>query len=146
MTLVSFQSLLPSLSNFSFSVFLSNLFFCSLYVGLSAFGSAGFMGYIVLWIWVVFNLPSGSGHVTLKPLWLLSPVRSVVLTGAMWDCLRGCSQDGLVKTVSGFVDVEVVSLGCLPVFISKAYVTLERLWAATSFYNPPQRSCESLLV
>ena len=41
---------------------------CSLYVGLSEFGSAGFMGYVVLWSSVVFNLLSGSGHFILKPL------------------------------------------------------------------------------
>ena len=38
----------------------------------------------------------------------------------MGDCLRGCSQDGLVKAVSGFVDIEVVSLNCLAVLICKA--------------------------
>ena len=44
----------------------------------------------------------------------------MLLKGAEWGCLRGCSQDGLVKAVGGFVDVEVVSLNCFTVFISKA--------------------------
>ena len=38
----------------------------------------------------------------------------------MWVCLRVCSQDRLVRAVSGFVDVEVISLDCLAVFVSKA--------------------------
>ena len=120
MALVSFQSLLSSLSKFSISVFLSPVCSCCLYVGLSVFGSTGFMGCVVLWSWVVFSLLTGSSHLILKSLYLFSPVRPVVLTGAAWDSLRGCSQDGLVKAVSGFVDVEVVSLGCLAVFISNA--------------------------
>ena len=37
-----------------------------------------------------------------------------------WDCVRGCFQDGLVKAVRGFVDVEVISLDCLAVYINKA--------------------------
>ena len=41
--------------------------FC-LYVGLSVFVSAGFMSYVVLKFWVVFNLLSASGHFILKPL------------------------------------------------------------------------------
>ena len=44
----------------------------------------------------------------------------MVLFGATGNCLRGCSQDGLVKAVSGFVDVEVDGLDCLAVFSSKA--------------------------
>ena len=78
------------------------------------------MGYVALWSWVLFNLLSGSGHLIPKALLLFSPVRPVVPTGAAWDCLRGCSQDGLVEAVSGFVDVKVVSLDYIAVFISKA--------------------------
>ena len=71
------------------------------------------MGFVVLRHWVVFDLLSGFGHLFPKPLDLFSPVRPVVLTSAKWNCLRGCSQDGLVETVSGFVDTEVASPDCL---------------------------------
>ena len=67
MALVSFQFVAISVQVQLFSFF-SPACSCSLYVGLSEFGSAGFMGYVVMRSWVVFDLLSGSGHFILKPL------------------------------------------------------------------------------
>ena len=122
MALVSFQSVLPSLAKFTFSVgFFFFFFFSRLFLQLVCrpYG---------IWQCRLYGLCCSEVLGCFRPslwFWPLHPitfssVRPVVLLGAAWNYLRGCSRDGLVEAVGEFVDVRVVCLDCPAVFVNEA--------------------------